>query len=93
MSVSPSPQSIEKCRKFWANVAKKNGWYKEPFYVQVWADSRGEITDSVSFDGLQEDIVELIGDFAHCASCDIVIDLDFDKWYCDDYNTYCDNCQ
>ncbi len=35
------------------------------------------------------DIVE--HDYAHCASCDKVIDLDVDKWYTDGNNTYCED--
>lgn len=93
MSVPPSPQRVEEHRKLWAEIAKKNDWYKQPFYIQVWADSRGNITDSVSFQGLREDLVELVGDFAHCALCDCRIDLDYDRWTCDDYDTYCDSCR
>ena len=48
---------IEKHRAFWADVAKKNNWYTEPFYVQVWVDKNGDISDSVSCIGLTEDIV------------------------------------
>lgn len=57
MSALPLPQDIEKARTFWAGVAKKNGWYKEPFFVQVWVDESGEVTDSVSFDGLNQDYI------------------------------------
>lgn len=49
--------TIEEHRKFWAKVAKENGWYKEPFYVQVWVDKNGTITDSVSHRSMTEDIV------------------------------------
>ena len=93
MSVPLSSQRLEECREFWANVARKNGWYKQPFFVQVWVDSQGNVSDSVSFQGLAEDVVELVGDFAHCAVCDCVIDLDYDPWSCDDYNTYCETCR
>lgn len=48
---------IEKHRAFWANVAKKNNWYIEPFYVQVWTDEFGNVIDSVSYIGLDRDIV------------------------------------
>ena len=48
MSVLPSSQRIEACREFWANIAREHNWYKEPFYVQVWYDADGEITDNVS---------------------------------------------
>ena len=48
---------IEKHRALWAYIAKKNKWYFEPFYVQVWVDDDGEIRDSVSYTGLAEDII------------------------------------
>jgi len=48
---------IEKHRAFWAKIAEANGWHTEPFYVQVWIDKDGNVTDSVSHIGLAEDIV------------------------------------
>lgn len=50
--------SIELKRELWAGIAKENGWYSEPFYVQVWLNGEGEIVDSVSFAGLNRDIIE-----------------------------------
>ena len=55
--MSASSLTIEQCRQFWAKVAKENGWYKEPFFVQVWVDDNGNITDSVSHRGLNQDYV------------------------------------
>jgi len=55
MNVSQS--EIEKHRAFWAKIAKANGWYIDPFHIQVWADKDGNVTDSVSHIGLTEDIV------------------------------------
>lgn len=52
-----SQTEIEKHRAFWAKIAKANGWYVEPFYVQVWIDRAGNVTDSVSHIGLTKDIV------------------------------------
>jgi len=52
-----SQTEIEKHRTFWADVAKKNNWYTEPFYVQVWVDEDGDVSDSVSHIGLTEDLV------------------------------------
>ena len=50
--------NIEPHREFWAKVARENDWYTEPFYVQVWVDpNTDEIYDSVSFRGMQGDIV------------------------------------
>lgn len=39
--------NIEAHREFWANVAKQNGWYREPLYIQVWTNKDGQITDSI----------------------------------------------
>ena len=49
--------NLEEHRKFWANVAKENGWYKQPFFIIAWINKRGEIIDSVSHRGLEKDIV------------------------------------
>lgn len=50
-------KTIEEHRQFWADVAKENGWYTEPFYVQVFIDpDTKEIYDSVSFNGMTKDI-------------------------------------
>lgn len=50
-------QLIEDSRAFWAGVAKENGWYTEPFYVQVWLAPDGTVYDSVSTRRLNQDIV------------------------------------
>ncbi len=50
-----SKKEIESHRELWANVAKKNGWYKEPFYIQMWIDKKGNIMDSVSHIKLRSD--------------------------------------
>jgi hypothetical protein len=52
--------SIELKRELWAGIAKENGWYSEPFFVQVWVDKEGQIVDSVSFAGLDRDIIEAV---------------------------------
>jgi hypothetical protein len=50
--------NIEKQRKTWEKVAKSNGWYKEPFFIQVWINKKTkEIVDSVSFIGLDQDLI------------------------------------
>jgi len=46
---------IEEHRKWWAQIAKENGWYTQPFFIQVWIDEDGEIEDSVSYKGLDRD--------------------------------------
>ena len=55
--MSASSLTIEQCRQFWAKIAKENGWYKQPFFVQVWVDEDGNITDSVSHRGLDRDYI------------------------------------
>ena len=50
-------KNIEKSRQFWIKVAKDNDWYKKPFFVQVWLDNEDNIIDSVSFIGIEEDII------------------------------------
>lgn len=50
-------KALEEARIFWADIAKENGWYEEPFYVQVWMNDNDELDDSVSFAGLKQDIL------------------------------------
>ena len=50
-------EALEEKRQFWAKVAQENGWYKEPFYVQVWVDEAGKVIDSVSHRDLTSDLV------------------------------------
>lgn len=50
-------RNIEDAREFWAKIAKDNGWYKEPFYVQIWVNEEGEITDSVSHRDMTQDYI------------------------------------
>jgi hypothetical protein len=49
--------NLEFHRGYWSAIAKQNGWYKEPFYVQIWINSEGMITDSVSSTELSRDYV------------------------------------
>lgn len=63
---------IEEQRKLWARIAKANDWYSESFYVQVWFSPAGDVVDSVSFRGLQEDII------IDCVEVDE--ELDFQEW-------------
>lgn len=48
---------LEQERAHWAKVAKKHGWYTEPFYVQIWIYKDGTLDDSVSFRGMTQDII------------------------------------
>ena len=50
-------KTLEEAREFWKNIAKKHGWYKEPFKVQAWIRENGELDDCVSFQGLDQDIM------------------------------------
>lgn len=50
-------KTIEEHRQFWIKIAKENGWYIEPFFIQVWVDTDDTITDSVSYQGITQDIV------------------------------------
>ena len=65
--------SIETHRAMWAGIAKENGWYAEPFHIQVWQDEAGNITDSVASRGLAHDVIiqqkGTATDLA-CAICD-----------------------
>jgi len=62
--MSKVANNIDAHRAFWANVAKENGWYREPFYVQVWQREDGTITDSIylpedaTMDFIAEDLDE-----------------------------------
>lgn len=50
--------NLEPHRERWAEVAKANGWYVEPFFVQVFVDPyTNEIYNSVSFTGIPADLV------------------------------------
>lgn len=50
--------AIEVHRTYWAKIARDNGWYTDPFYVQVWVRRKdGVIIDSVSFAGITGDVV------------------------------------
>ena len=50
-------EEFKKHKEQWSNVAKENGWYSEPFYIQVWVDSKGKIVDSVSNPHLKRDYI------------------------------------
>lgn len=38
---------LEEAREFWSKVAKKNNWYREPFYVQIWVNKDLKVEDSL----------------------------------------------
>lgn len=41
---------------YWMQVAKANGWYCEPFYIQVWVEHDGSIADSVAMRSMDSHI-------------------------------------
>ncbi len=49
--------TIHDHRLYWAKLAKQQGWYEFPFHVCVWIQSDGTVTDSVSYRGLDQDMV------------------------------------
>ena len=52
---------VEEARNFWSKVAKDNDWYVEPFYVQVWIDKDGNVSDSVSYRDMTRDYIIIDG--------------------------------
>lgn len=90
--VPVTTDDLEKHRQFWAGVAKENGWYKQPFFVQVWATPNGKITDSVSFPALEFDTVLQDGEYADCSVCGRTIELDFDTYLEHGGHIYCTTC-
>ncbi len=53
----PPRKAILRSRDLWAGVAKANGWYAEPFFIQVWFDeTTGKILDSVATRNLTADL-------------------------------------
>jgi len=50
-------RGLEAHRRFWEGTAKRHGWYARPFFVIAWVAPDGSITDSVSYKGLDQDII------------------------------------
>lgn len=57
MKIIISKEDYNKYNDFWANIAKKRGWYQEPFFIQIWVDAEGKIQDAVSYKGIDKDYV------------------------------------
>lgn len=55
-TMKPEQKCIDEHRDFWKGVAQNNGWDREQFHVQIWHNKEGEIMDSVSHKGLEDDI-------------------------------------
>lgn len=51
-----------------------------------------ETGETVEVHLYNSDLEENAGDYAHCADCDRVIDLDNDIWTTDKNDTYCEQC-
>ena len=61
-------EAVESHRAAWAEIAKANGWYTEPFHVQVWLTPEGFVADSVATRESERDyIIDAWGD---------IVDLD-----------------
>lgn len=50
-------RSLETARAYWAKIAKENGWYAEPFFVQIWLNQDGTTEDSVSHKDMTSDVI------------------------------------
>ena len=74
-------KNIEEARASWAEIAKANGWHTEPFFVQVWLDRKGEISDSVSFGGMTSDIILKweMPEWCETCGCDFEAEEEFCK--------------
>ena len=60
--------SFNEHREGWAKIAQKAGWYKEPFYIQVWVEHDGTVVDSVAYRDMDSNIaVSADSDMFLCA--------------------------
>lgn len=42
-------------KNYWTDIARKNGWYAEPFHIHVWIDPDGNVVDSVATRHMESD--------------------------------------
>lgn len=56
-------QNIETHRKFWAKLAKENGWYKKPFFIQIFKNEDGKIVDTLSHRDMEKDEVVITNSY------------------------------
>ena len=95
---------IETHRAKWANIARANDWYTEPFYVQVWVNAQGVVTDSLSHRDMTEDVVVNESESTECTIEDIRLfkrvdytvdsELNADTMCCETFDEYhCVNCE
>ena len=52
--------SIEKDRNKWRNIAKKNGWYKEPFYLDIKISKNNKLIETNSYIELKRDMITIV---------------------------------
>lgn len=57
MAPKANKDQLEAHRSKWIDIAQEHGWYHIPFYVQVWVDKQGNIVDSVTYRGLDRDVI------------------------------------
>lgn len=50
-------KTVEEHRRYWAGIAKRHGWFAQPFCIIAWLDESGDVTDSVSCKGLDRDLI------------------------------------
>lgn len=50
-------KTLEQHRRYWERFAKHHGWYVQPFCIVAWLDESGDVTDSVSWEGLDRDLI------------------------------------
>ena len=51
-------EMIEEARMNWAEIARENDWYHEPFGLHIWVDTNNNIIDILAHKDLKQDIVE-----------------------------------
>lgn len=87
-------ENIEFHRAAWAKVAKDNGWYADPFYVQIWLEADGvTVKDSVSVVGMTADIIIpfLPDECPDCGSEDIDFKV-YEDGRCERREVFCCDC-
>lgn len=66
--------------------------YFEP--ASIWGDLMNDALAKVDWREIAEaNIDDSTDDYAHCVSCDRVINLDKDTWTVEDDRTYCQDCR
>lgn len=50
-------KTVEAHRRYLARIAKAHGWFAQPFCIIAWLDESGDVVDSVSYVGLDRDLI------------------------------------